>query len=74
MTMTAREIFWIAELRTGPQGRPHYREICQQIANEAIKVAPTVFSGVMVDRNDYRLSRRESEKKIDAKMKKLGIE
>lgn len=60
-TMTARELYWIVELRTGPQGRPHYREICQQIANEAIKVAPVLFSALLVDRKDYKLSRRESE-------------
>jgi thymidylate synthase ThyX len=71
MHMTAREIYWIVELRTGPQGRPHYRHICQQIAREATKASPSVFSGLMVDTNEYNLSRRESEKKIEKKLKSL---
>lgn len=71
MNMTAREIYWLVELRTGPQGNPHYREIAQQIAAEATKAIPSLFSGLMTDRNDYTLARRESEKKIDRKLKTL---
>lgn len=71
MRLSAREIYWISELRTGPQGRPHYREICQQIANLAIKVSPSVFQGLIADYNDYSLARRESEKKIDQKLQRL---
>lgn len=71
MHMTAREIYWIVELRTGPQGRPHYRAICQQIAREAKKASPSVFSALLVDTNEYSLARRESEKKIEKKLKKL---
>ena len=71
MQMTARQIYWMVELRTGPQGRPHYRHICQQIAREAKKATPNVFSALMVDNNEYNLSRRESEKKIEKKLKNL---
>ncbi len=70
--LTAREIYWMIELRTGPQGRPHYREICQQIAKAVIEATPELFQGLMTDWNDYSLSRRESEKKIDKKLKSLG--
>lgn len=65
MNLTAREIYWIGELRTGPQARPHYKEIVLELVDEVSKVDPAVFQGVMVDRNDYRLARRESEKKIE---------
>lgn len=71
INLTAREIYWIAELRTGPQGRPHYRKIAQQIAGAASAVDPAVFQGIMVDWNEYSLSRRESEKKIEAKIKNI---
>lgn len=70
--LSAREIYWIVELRTGPQGRPHYREVCQQIADEVLFVDPAVFVGMMVDRNDYSLARRESEIKTDKKLERLG--
>lgn len=72
MNLTAREIYWICELRTGPQGRPHYREIAQQIASGAKARDPSVFQSIMVDRNDYRLSRRESEKNIERRINSLG--
>lgn len=72
INLTAREIYWISELRTSPQGRPHYRMICQEMARQAIKVSPGVFQGLMVDWNDYSLSRRESEKKIETKLKKFS--
>ncbi len=71
MKLTARSIYWMVELRTGPQGRPHYRQVCQQIAAEAAKVDPSVFQSIEVDMNDYSLSRRESEKKIDKKLSQL---
>ncbi len=71
MRLTAREIYWIGELRTGPQGRSHYRKISQQIVQEARKVSPAIFNGVMADMNEYSLARRESEKKIEAKLNKL---
>lgn len=69
---TAREIYWIVELRTGPQGRPHYRAICQDMAKKATEATPVLFQMLMTDWNDYSLSRRESEKKIDKKLKALG--
>lgn len=73
MNLSAREIFWMVELRTGPQGRPLYRKVCQQIGGLATKATPNVFAGLLTDFNDYSLARRESEKKIEEKKKKLGI-
>lgn len=69
--ITAREIYWMVELRTGPQGRPHYRQICQQIAQLARDAVPGLFTHLMVDMNDYAISRRESEKKIEKKLANL---
>ena len=71
MNLTAREIYWMSELRTGPQGREHYRQICQNISRQATEVAPLLFAGLKTDRGSYALSRRESEKKIDKKLKLL---
>ncbi|MFS8158619.1 MAG: FAD-dependent thymidylate synthase [Candidatus Roizmanbacteria bacterium] len=65
--MTARELYWIVELRTGPQGRPHYRKVCQDLARAAIEVAPSIFSGLMTDWKSYDLSRREAETKAARK-------
>ncbi len=71
MNMTAREIYWLVELRTGPQGNPHYRQIAQQMGAEAAKVAPDLFQNLMTDWNDYSLARRESEKKIEKKLQSI---
>ncbi len=71
MHATAREIFWMVELRTGPQGRPHYREIMQQMAKIVKDKHPSLFSGLHCDFSDYHIARRESEIKIANKMKKI---
>ncbi len=65
--MSARQIYWMVELRTGPQGRPHYRQICQQIAQAVYDVDPLVFAGLMADFDDYFLARRESELRTERK-------
>ena len=70
MNLTAREIYWIGELRTGPQARSHYKEITLDVVDTAKKKDSGVFAGVMVDRKDYRLARRESEKKIERRKEK----
>lgn len=67
VSMTARELYWIGELRTGPQARPHYKEVVLSMVEQAIEKDPGVFQGILVDRNDYRLARRESEKKKELK-------
>lgn len=73
MDLTAREMFYMAELRTGPQGRPHYRMIVQKMMKQVLKVHPDMFAGAMVDWDDYSLARRESEKRIQRKKKELGV-
>ena len=49
MNLTAREMYYMGELRTGPQGRPHYRKIVQEMARQAIEVHPDMFAGMAVD-------------------------
>ena len=68
LNLSAREIYWMIELRTGPQGRPHYRKICQQIAEQVKAVDPAVFGELMVDNADYSLSRREANIKKEKRM------
>lgn len=71
MSLSAREIYWMAELRTSPQGRPHYRKIVQEISRQAKVVSPSIFSDMMVDWGDYSISRRESEKKREKKQEAI---
>lgn len=73
VNLTAREMYYIGELRTGPQGRPHYREVVQEMAREVMTAHPDLFKGMMIDWNDYSLSRRESEKWTDQRKKELGV-
>jgi len=71
--ITAREMYYEGELRTGPQGRSHYRRLVQEMARQAVAVHPNLFKGMMIDLSDYSLSRRESEKWTDQKRKELGV-
>jgi len=65
-----RELAWEAELRTGPQGHPDYRKI-EHLKVEAVKkVQPALVEALkFVDFGEYTLARRESEKKIDKKLR-----
>ena len=67
ISISAREIYWMGELRTGPQARSHYKQVVLDIVDEASKKDPSVFRGLLADRNDYRLARRESEIRIERK-------
>lgn len=71
-----RELAWETELRTGPQGHPHYRRIEHLKVKAVAKVHPVLAATLkFVDFRDYDLARRESEKMIDktlAQFKKRG--
>jgi thymidylate synthase ThyX len=71
MSMSAWEAYHLIELRSGPQGRSHYREIVQKMSDLLKGVHPNIFSGLKTDYNKYNLSRRESEKKISKKLENL---
>jgi hypothetical protein len=73
INLTAREIYYMGELRTGPQGRTHYRKLVLEEVRQVMEVHPNLFQGIMVDWNDYSLSRRESEKWTDKKRRELGV-
>lgn len=63
LQISARELYWTGELRTGPQGRPHYREIVQDMVTLAQQVSPAIIQGLLVDRNSYPMARRELKNK-----------
>jgi thymidylate synthase ThyX len=67
-----REFFWETELRTTPQGHPHYRKIEQEKAKIIQKIYPLISKYLLVDFQDYEFARRESVKKIEKKLKKIS--
>jgi thymidylate synthase ThyX len=67
-----REFFWETELRTIPQGHPHYRKIEQEKAKIIQKIYPLISKYLLVDFQDYEFARRESVKKIEEKLKKIS--
>jgi thymidylate synthase ThyX len=67
-----RQFFWETELRTTPQGHPHYRKIEQEKAKIIQKIYPLISKYLLVDFQDYEFARRESVKKIEEKLKKLS--
>lgn len=63
MEGSIRQLFWMIELRSGPQGRIHYRnfvlQLAQIIENRFPELSPLLFQ----DRSQYPISRREEAKK-----------
>ena len=72
MKFNLREACHLIELRTIPQGHIDYRRVAQQMYNQINKVHP-ILSQIMkfVDMKEYDLERFESEKRTEAKRKKL---
>jgi thymidylate synthase ThyX len=72
MKFNLREACHLIELRTVPQGHADYRKVAQQMFKQINKVHPNL-SKIMkfVDLKEYDLERFESEKRIEAKRKKL---
>ncbi len=70
MQFNAREAMHMLELRTGPQGHPEYRQVCQQmhrlIADQA---GHRLLAEAMryVDHDTYDLERLESERRSEAR-------
>lgn len=71
MSMSAWEAYHLIELRTGPQGRKHYREIAQKMSDILKELHPRIFSGLQTDYHSYALSRRNSELRIENKQSKI---
>jgi thymidylate synthase ThyX len=72
MKFNLREACHLIELRTVPQGHVDYRKVAQEMFKQINKVHPNL-SKIMkfVDLKEYDLERFESEKRIEAKRKKL---
>jgi thymidylate synthase ThyX len=68
-----REIYHLCELRTTPQGHPDYRWIAQEMFRRVSEVHPRLASyASFVDMGaGDELERRQSERKIDAKLDAL---
>jgi thymidylate synthase ThyX len=70
MEMNAREAMHVLELRTGPQGHPAYRRVCQAmhrlIAEQAGHRALTEAMR-FVDHSPVELERLEAERRTDAR-------
>jgi thymidylate synthase ThyX len=70
MQLNAREAMHMLELRTGPQGHPEYRRVCQEmhrlIADQAGHPAVAALMS-FVDHGTYDLERLEAERRSEAR-------
>ncbi|MEM4335426.1 MAG: FAD-dependent thymidylate synthase [Candidatus Anstonellales archaeon] len=72
MTMNAREVYHLTELRTGMQGHPDYRHVAQKIYSLVKERHPLIFKHAkFVDMKEYGLERIEAEKRLDKKIENL---
>ena len=72
ITMNARELYHLTELRSGMQGHPDYRRIAQKIYLLAKEKHPEIFKyAKFVDMNEYGLERIEAERNLDKKIAQL---
>jgi thymidylate synthase ThyX len=70
MDMNAREAMHLIELRTGPQGHPSYRRICQLMHRAIVEVAGHEAIGhamQLVDHSTVELERLQSERALERK-------
>jgi len=71
--LNLREACHLIELRTVPQGHADYRKVAQNMYREINKVHPRLSKIIkFVDLKEYDLERFESEKRTEAKRKKLN--
>jgi len=66
-----RQFFWESELRTISQGRSDYRWIEQEKFRLLCVVYPLITEYVLIDMNDYDLTRRGQEKRSEDKEKRI---
>lgn len=72
MHLTAREIFWLCELRSGEAGKSAYRKIAQDISTAVRQVHPLLFAHMHTDYNQYGLARKSALNRIDSKLRQQG--
>src|SRR6478736_4869349 len=70
MDMNAREAMHVIELRTGPQGHPSYRRVCQSMHRAIAEVAG--HRGIaaamhFADHSAVELERLQSERRLERK-------
>lgn len=65
-TLTLREVYWLSELRSQPQGHPSYRHVAQEMFRKVSKVHPLLAKGMkFVNLEEVDLGRLGAEKRKD---------
>jgi len=73
MRMNLREATHLIELRTVPQGHADYRRVAQDMFRQISRAHPNLSKIIrFADMGEYDLERFESEKRAEAKRKRLG--
>jgi len=77
MSMNPREMFWVGELRTTPQGHPSYRRVVNDMWDKAAAKNPMIFESSIMEKNrkdceGLVLERQRSEMKIAKKLMESG--
>jgi thymidylate synthase ThyX len=70
MQLNAREAMHVLELRTGPQGHPEYRRVCQEMHRLIAEVAghrAVAAAMSYVDHGTYDLERLAAERAAEAR-------
>jgi hypothetical protein len=70
MQLNAREAMHMLELRTGPQGHPSYRRVCQEMHRQIAEQAGHVAVAALmrhVDHTEPALERLESERRAESR-------
>jgi thymidylate synthase ThyX len=75
LKMNLRELVYLTELRSIPQGHPTYRRVAQIMTKLVLKKYPLLgkYIFTFVDYKDYGLERLSAFKKIEEKANKMGI-
>jgi hypothetical protein len=71
MTINARALLFMLELRTSQQGHPSYRKVGQEMHRLVCEVDPVIGAAMgYVDYNEYNLERAAAEKRLSQKRTK----
>ena len=68
--VSLRELMWLVELRSSPQGHPAYRRMAQDMFLEVENAHPRLAGLVrFVDLNDYAIGRQTAEQRQEIKLR-----
>ena len=72
--VSLREVIHLCELRTTPQGHPDYRHVAQEMFRRVQEVQPELarYANFVDMGAGDELERRQSERRIDEKLRQLG--